>query len=133
MFQLVSKLQSTVRSELESKAHTFEQRSVDFIRKELQGIVASEMTKLEPVVRSSTAQLLTHLAQNKAIVDTYSHAASSAAVSAVKHAFKEAVTQVLIPSLDKTLQQVFVQVNETFNKGTSECKFYIDSFLILCD
>lgn len=125
--QLVSKLQSTVRSELDSKAHTFEQRSVDFIRKELQGVVAAEMTKLEPVVRSSTAQLLTHLSQNKAIVDTYGHAASSAAVSAVKHAFKDAVAQVLIPSLDKSLQQMFVQVNDTFNKGTTECKFFYGS------
>lgn len=110
-----------MRSELDSKAHTFEQRSVDFIRKELHGVVASEMSRLEPVLQSSTLQLLTHLSKNKAIVDTYSQAASAAAVTAMKHAFRDAVTQSLVPSVEKSLQQMFVQVNDTFAKGTSEC------------
>ena len=92
------------------------------MRKELQGVVASEMSKLEPVVKSSTVQLLTHLSQNKAIVDTYSQAATSTAVSAMKHAFRDAVTQSLVPSVEKSLQQMFIQVNDTFAKGTGECK-----------
>lgn len=99
-----------------------EQRSVDFIRKELQTVISSEMTKLEPVLKNTTLQLLTHLSQNKAIVDAYSQATSAAAVTATNRACKETVSQHLLPLLERSFQNLFAQLHDTFAKGIAECE-----------
>ena len=119
---MVNKLQATIRSEFDNKAHTLEQRSVDFIRKELQSVIAVEMTKLEPLLKNSTVQLLTHLSQNKAIIDAYSQASSVAAVAAMNRSCKETVTQQLLPSLERSFHILFTQLHDTFAKGITECK-----------
>ncbi len=118
----MNKLQSAIRSEFENKAHTLEQRSVDFIRKELQSVIATEMNKLEPVLKNTTLQLLTHLSQNKAIVDSYSAATSTAAVSAMNRACKDTVAQQLMPQLERSFHALFSQLNDTFSKGINECE-----------
>lgn len=118
----MSKLQSAIRSEFENKAHTLEQRSVDFIRKELQSVIATEMNKLEPVLKNTTLQLLTHLSQNKAIIDAYSQATSAAAVTAMNRACKETVSQHLLPSLERSFHNLFTQLHDTFAKGIAECE-----------
>ncbi|KAK4023828.1 hypothetical protein OUZ56_009226 [Daphnia magna] len=127
--QSVSKLQSTIRSEFENKAHTLEQRSVDFIRKELQSVIASEMNKLEPVLKNTTLQLLTQLSQNKTIVDAYSQATSSAAVSAMNRGCKEAIASQLLPSLEGSFHSLFTQLHTTFSKGIAEFVRNIESNL----
>ncbi|XP_057374740.1 enhancer of mRNA-decapping protein 4-like isoform X1 [Daphnia carinata] len=127
--QSVSKLQSTIRSEFENKAHTLEQRSVDFIRKELQSVIATEMHKLEPVLKNTTLQLLTQLSQNKTIVDAYSQATSSAAVSAMNRGCKEAIASQLLPSLEGSFHSLFTQLHTTFSKGIAEFVRNIESNL----
>jgi len=127
--QMVNKLQATIRSEFDSKGHTLEQRTVDFIRKELQSVIASEMAKMEPLIRNSTMQLLTHLSQNKAIIDSYSQAASAAAVTAMNRSCKETVTQQLLPSLERSFQLLFNQLHDTFAKGITEFVQNIESNL----
>lgn len=118
----MSKLQSTIRSEFENKAHTLEQRSVDFIRKELQSVIATEMNKLEPFLKNSTMQMMSHLSQNKSIIDAYSQATSTAAVSAMNRGCKDAITSQLLPSLEVSFQTLFAQLHNTFSKGITECE-----------
>lgn len=118
----MTKLQSTIRSEFENKAHTLEQRSVDFIRKELQSVIAGEMNKMEPILKSSTMQLLTHLSQNKALIDSYSQATSAAAVTAMNRACRDTIGQQLLPSLERSFQSLFTQLHDVFSKGITECK-----------
>ena len=118
----MNKLQTTIRSEFENKAHTLEQRSIDFMRKELQSVIATEMQKLEPVLKGTTLQLLTRLSQNQAIVDKYSAATSAAAVTAMNQACKEMVTQQLMPKVDRSFHTLFSQLHDTFAKGIAECE-----------
>ncbi|XP_046460109.1 enhancer of mRNA-decapping protein 4-like isoform X4 [Daphnia pulex] len=127
--QSVSKLQSTIRSEFENKAHTLEQRSVDFIRKELQSVIATEMNKLEPFLKNSTMQMMSHLSQNKSIIDAYSQATSTAAVSAMNRGCKDAITSQLLPSLEVSFQTLFAQLHNTFSKGITEFVRNIESNL----
>jgi len=122
----VSKLQATIRTELENKTHTLEQRSVDFIRKELQSVIATEMKQVEPVLKNATMQLLSQLSQSKSIVDAYSQATSTAAMTAMRAACKEAMQQQLLPSLDRSFQGLFSQLHATFSKGIEECEQYLD-------
>lgn len=118
----MSKLHAAIRSEFENKAHTLEQRSVDFIRKELQSVIATEMNRLEPVLKNTTLQLLTHLSQNKAIIDAYSQATSAAAVTSMNRACKDTITQQLLPSLERSFHSLFTQLHDTFAKGIAECE-----------
>lgn len=116
----MTKLQSTIRSELEAKVHSLEQRNADVIRKELQAVVSSEMIKLEPAVKATTHQLVTQLSTNKNVMDAYTQATTSVAVATSK-LFKDSVTQQLLPSFDQSLQKIFVQLHEAFAKGINEC------------
>jgi hypothetical protein len=121
----VSELQSAIRSEFETKAHSLEQRTVDFIRKELQSVVAAQMSRMEPVLKGSTLQLLTNLAQNKVIIDTYSQATAAVAASAMHKTCKDVFTQQMLPSVERSFAALFTQLNETFSKGINECKYSI--------
>ncbi len=109
----------------ENKAHSLKQRTVDFIRKESQSVVASQMSRMEPVLKGSTLQLLTSLAQNKTIIDTYSQATAAVAASAIHKTCKDVFTQQMLPSVERSFAAVFTQLNETFSKGINHCKFVI--------
>lgn len=87
------------------------------------------MNKLEPVLKNTTLQLLTHLSQNKAIIDTYSQATSAAAVTAMNRACKDTIAQHLLPSLERSFHSLFTQLHDTFAKGIAECEH---SFLNEC-
>ena len=114
-----------IRGEFESKAHSLEQRTVDFIRKELQSVVASQMSRMEPVLKGSTLQLLTSLAQNKTIIDTYSQATAAVAASAMHKTCKDVFTQQMLPSVERSFAALFTQLNDTFSKGINDCKCLI--------
>ena len=99
---------------------------MDFIRKELQSVIATEMKQVEPVLKNATMQLLSQLSQSKSIVDAYTQATSTAAMTAMRAACKEAMQQQLLPSLDRSFQGLFSQLHATFSKGIEECKQHLD-------
>jgi enhancer of mRNA-decapping protein 4 len=56
-------------------------------------------------------------------MEVLSNSAVSALQPAVQHVCKEFFTSILVPSFEKSCQSMFQQINESFSKGTRECKF----------
>jgi enhancer of mRNA-decapping protein 4 len=56
-------------------------------------------------------------------MEVLSNSAVSALQPAVQHVCKDFFTSLLVPSFEKSCQAMFQQINESFSKGTRECKF----------
>jgi hypothetical protein len=52
--QIVSELQANIRKEFGNKAYSLEQLTEDFIRVESHPVIASQMSRMEPVLKGST-------------------------------------------------------------------------------
>lgn len=92
------------------------------MRKELQSVIATEMAKLEPMLKNTSVALLSQLSQNKTILEAYSEAASGAAAFTMNRVCKDTIAQQLLPSMDRSFNVLFSQVHDTFSKGISECE-----------
>lgn len=49
----------------------------------------------------------------------------------LERCYKDMITATLIPSWEKICGTMFQQINETFTKGTKECKFFFFFELLL--
>jgi len=85
-------------------------------------VIAGEMNKMEPILKTSMLQMLTHLSQNKSVIDSYGRATSEAAVLAMNRACKDTVAQQLLPTLERSFHTLFAQLHDTFSKGINECE-----------
>ncbi len=68
LFQVVTKVQTVLRQELDARGQALEQRGLDVLRKEMQSALAAEMTRLEPALKLSGQQMLNSIVNSKQVL-----------------------------------------------------------------
>ena len=58
-------------------------------------------------------------------MDTLGAAAASAIQGPIQTAYRDIFQSTVLPSFDKACQGLFMQVNESFQRGTKDCKLKI--------
>lgn len=67
----------------------------------------------------------------QSVMDNLCLAVAQKLNASTKDAFKDAIQTSLVPYMEKAQTQMFNQLNQTYNNGTKECKFYNCSFHFL--
>lgn len=109
--------------------NTFETTIKDKIESTLPRTIEETIKPLKHQIRLDTNQMnelfqknITELINSSHVKDTLSLTAANAAKPALDIAFKEAFTTILLPNMEKICQIMFKQIQDTFVKGTCECK-----------
>ena len=68
LFQVLTKVQTVLRQELDARGQALEQRGLDVLRKEMQSALAAEMTRLEPALKLSGQQMLNSIVNSKQVL-----------------------------------------------------------------
>jgi enhancer of mRNA-decapping protein 4 len=64
-------------------------------------------------------------------MEVLGNSAATALQPSVQLVYKDIFTNLVVPSFEKSCQSMFQQINESFSKGTKECKFpYL--YALLC-
>lgn len=105
------------------------------LRNEMRNVVLPELVKSMEPLRSRMSQEVSGLLKttenqviddiskmvhSRAFVDNVVSAMSSVMATTVQNSCREAYSKLLLPGLNTLTQQVFVQINESFSRGTRE-------------
>lgn len=109
--------------------NTFETVVKDKIENTLPRTIEETVKPLKQQMRLEANQMdelfqknVTELISSAHVKDTLALTAANAAKPALDAAFKETFTNVLLPGMEKMYQVMFKQIQDTFIKGTRECK-----------
>ena len=58
------------------------------------------------------------------MVDAIGGAAATALQGPIQVTYREAFQSTILPSFERACQNMFQQINESFHKGTQQCKFW---------
>lgn len=109
--------------------NTFETTVKDKIESTLPRAVEDTVEPLKRQMRLDANQMdelfqknVTELVSSARVKDALALSAANAAKSTLDVAFKDAFASFVLPGLEKVCQNMFRQIQETFVKGTRECK-----------
>lgn len=73
---------------------------------------------IEQTVKTQVGQMI----RSNQLIEAYSKGLTHALVPALNETFRGSVSET-VPQWDRSCANIFTQLNETFQKGLSECKF----------
>ncbi|CAF0842028.1 unnamed protein product [Adineta steineri] len=108
---LIEKIQTYVQSAMKSVFEPYREMK-DNLHKDL----AAKLLSTDNVIR----QTITQIFRSKTMVDSLSHAVSNAIQTTMITSYRDTFNQIVIPSFEKAVTNMFQQTNDVFKRGTKE-------------
>ncbi|XP_055378582.1 enhancer of mRNA-decapping protein 4 homolog [Condylostylus longicornis] len=100
-------------------------KRLDAIQTQMQAEVVKKLSTLEQALRET----ITHLCRSKPIIDTFGKSVLMGVQGSLQAAFIESMSSTLIPAYEKSSQNMFRQLHETFSIGIKEVMEQFDNYL----
>ena len=113
--EFLSSLEKSIKDSIEATLPQVCESTIEPLKNQLR----LDTVKMDELLKVNLTQLINgvHLRETLAIT------AANAAKPALEVIFKETFTNILLPGMEKACQVMFRQIQDTFVRGTRECKF----------
>jgi hypothetical protein len=120
--KLADKLDKLVKDELNKCIQAqFAARLFEPLRDQLSRELAEKMKAIESVLKDSVAKLF----KSKSTLDSLSQSVAGSMQGLVINSYRDTFQKVIVPNFEKSCQNMYQQVNNTFGKGTND---YLQEF-----
>ncbi|KAJ8980296.1 hypothetical protein NQ317_005216 [Molorchus minor] len=117
MKTLAEKLQQLVAQEMKHILPAIH-NLIESYRHQVDGQYSQRMTNTEMMLKENVAKVF----DSKTLADTLSLSVINVVAPGLEKCYRDIISSSLIPSWEKVCGQMFQQINETFTRGTKECK-----------
>ncbi|XP_059609368.1 enhancer of mRNA-decapping protein 4 homolog [Phlebotomus argentipes] len=143
---LLAERSSEIREIHEALLHSFNQAFVNQITEKLSVVLLMELKhQLLPVLTTKAESMVVEIGQksdhllrdtiskvctSKPIVDSFAASSLRGVQSVFQTTFTEILTKTLVPAFDKSTQEMFRQINNTFTLGITKFVQQLDAFIM---
>jgi len=122
MHNLQSMMEKLIKDELNKLVQAqFAQHLLDPLREQISRELADKLKSIEHVFKDSVVKLF----KSKSTMDTLSQSVVGSMQSSVVNSYRDTFQKILVPNFEKSCQNMYQQVNESFAKGTQD---YLNEF-----
>ncbi|XP_069698744.1 enhancer of mRNA-decapping protein 4 isoform X2 [Periplaneta americana] len=111
-----AKLEDIVTSEIKNSIIPALVSTMEPLKHQLHIEMTQKLTSTDHLLKEN----ITKLVHSKSVMEVLSNSTVTALQPAVQHTYKEVFTNHVMPSFEKSCQSMFMQINESFCKGTKE-------------
>nr|CAD7440503.1 unnamed protein product [Timema bartmani] len=115
---VAAKLDEIVVSEMNDNILPTVRSIMDPLKHELHAELTQKLTSTDHLLKENIAKLV----HSKSVMDVLSDSMVTALRPAMHGAYKDIFSALVVPSFEKTCQNMFHQINDTFTRGTKECQ-----------
>nr|CAD7426114.1 unnamed protein product [Timema monikensis] len=113
---VAAKLDEIVVSEMNDNILPTVRSIMDPLKHELHAELTQKLTSTDHLLKENIAKLV----HSKSVMDVLSDSMVTALRPAMHGAYKDIFSALVVPSFEKTCQNMFHQINDTFTRGTKE-------------
>ncbi|XP_006822030.2 enhancer of mRNA-decapping protein 4-like [Saccoglossus kowalevskii] len=113
---ITQKLEKTVRAEMKNCVLPAVNRVVDPLKDQLHQTVAQKLTATDALMKENIGKLVRARSTTEAI----GQAAANTVQNAMHSTYRETFQSHIVPAFEKSCQNIFHQINDTFQTGTQE-------------
>lgn len=113
---LNSKLESVVRAELKKTTTHMVQHISQQIQESLQADLSQRSAKSDLALKDAVGKMV----QSRSVCDNIGQSVANSITPFLQTAFRDAFAHVIVPSFEKAIQTMMIQINTTFMKGIKE-------------
>nr|XP_039255621.1 enhancer of mRNA-decapping protein 4-like isoform X1 [Styela clava] len=114
--QAVGKMERSIKHEVKNTVLPGLSRSLDPLKDQLHSSFAQKLTATDSVLKDSLGKLV----RSKETVEAIGNSTGRAIQSQVHSAFRDSFTQIVVPMMEKSCNNMFVQLSTVFQKGMDE-------------
>lgn len=109
-------LELAVKSEMKNHVLPAMMQSIDSVKNELTREVAQKLTASDAILKDN----LTKLIRNRQTIEAIGSSVGASIEVPIQTAYRDAFQNIVIPNFERTSQNMYNQVHDTFQKGTKE-------------
>eukprot|EP00057_Strongylocentrotus_purpuratus_P031363 XP_784386.4 PREDICTED: enhancer of mRNA-decapping protein 4 [Strongylocentrotus purpuratus] len=117
--QVTSRLDKTVRLEIESKVIPELNKVLGPVTEQLNTSIAQKLTATDQLMKENIHKLV----KSKGVAETMGQAAAHALSDTIQSTYRDAFHSTVVPAFERACSSMFQQINTIFDAGTRECKF----------
>ncbi|XP_022340302.2 enhancer of mRNA-decapping protein 4-like isoform X1 [Crassostrea virginica] len=123
---VASNMERVVRQEMASTILPNVTRILEPVKEQMHQEIAQKLTATDSIIKDSIGKMV----RSKQTIEALGVAAGNVLQTPIQLAYREAFQNIVVPSFDRAMQNIFQQVNEVFVKGTKETTKHLDTHLI---
>ncbi|XP_014680803.1 PREDICTED: enhancer of mRNA-decapping protein 4-like isoform X2 [Priapulus caudatus] len=121
---LCTQLEKSVKTEMKSSVVPALNKSLEPMKQQILTDISQKLTTTDSLLKDSISKLV----RSKGTVDAIGQAAGHAILSTVQQSYQDAFHSSVTPAFERACQNLFVQMNETFQKGTREYMQQLENY-----
>lgn len=122
---VASNMEKQVRQEMANTILPSVTKILEPVKEQMHQEIAQKLTATDSIIRDSIGKMV----RSKQTIEALGVAAGNVLQTPIQLAYREAFQNIVVPSFDRAMQNIFQQVNETFVKGTKETTRHLDTHL----
>ncbi|XP_048253364.1 enhancer of mRNA-decapping protein 4-like isoform X2 [Haliotis rufescens] len=113
---ITNNLERAVRAEMKNTVVPTVTKILDPVKDQLHQDLAHKLTATDVLLKDNIAKMV----RSRQTVEAIANATGSAIQAPIQAAYREAFQNMVVPSFERASQSMFLQVNEAFQRGTTE-------------
>lgn len=123
--QILPKLEKYVKDEIKQTVQPQVMKVIEPFKEQIPRELAEKLKATENALKDSVVKIV----KSKTLVDSISQSVGNTIQATVLNLYRDTFQKVIIPSFEKSCQNMYQQINATFKKGTDEYLQEFDNFL----
>ncbi|XP_064640360.1 enhancer of mRNA-decapping protein 4-like isoform X2 [Lineus longissimus] len=113
---VTGKIDKAIKAEMKNTVVPIVQKTLDPIKDQLHNEMAQKLTAADALMKDNISKLV----RSKQTIDSIGQAAASAIQGPLNATYRESFQNTVIPGFERATQNLFRQLNDTFQKGTKD-------------
>ncbi|XP_060069080.1 enhancer of mRNA-decapping protein 4-like [Ylistrum balloti] len=122
---ILHNLEKQVKAEMRNTVVPNVGKVLEPLKEQLHQDLAQKLTATDALLKDNISKMV----RSRQTVDAIGMAAGNALQTPIQVAYREAFQNIVIPNFERTTQNMFQQINETFTKGSKEYIKHLDTHL----
>ncbi|XP_067652269.1 enhancer of mRNA-decapping protein 4-like isoform X1 [Haliotis asinina] len=122
---ITNNLERAVRAEIKNTVVPTVTKILDPVKDQLHQDLAHKLTATDALLKDNIAKMV----RSRQTVEAIANATGSAVQAPIQAAYREAFQNMVVPSFERASQSMFLQVNDAFQRGTTEYASQLEGHL----